>query len=430
MKRIGTALFFFLAIGAALAQDYPAQADHDRRAVRRRRPDRHGGARARRRRWRKALGQHGDRRERRRRRRHASAPSKVANAQARRLHAAAPPHRHGDQRRRCTASCAYDPLNDFEYIGLVTDVPMTHRSRKQGLAAEGPEGAPRLRQGEQGQGHLRQRRHRRGVAPVRPAVHERDPDRLLTVPYKGTGPAMNDLLGGQVDFMCDQTTNTTGQIKGGKVKAYAVTTPKRVAVAARRADARGAGLQGLRGRHLARPLRAQGHAEAGDRQARRRAAGRAARTRPSRQRFADLGAEPVAADKRDARPRSGSTSRPRSTSGRRSSRRPACTPTEQPGRYACASRCATRCSRRCRSRGKCEFAARLGYDGLEIAPFTLSERPAAHRRRARSRRLRGVVEDAAWRSPGCTGCWSSPPACRSAAGRRGPDARRSTSCSA
>src|SRR5205814_8427397 len=51
---------------------------------------------------------------------------------------------------------------------------------------------------------------------------------FLTVPYKGTAPAMNDLLGGQVDFMCDQTTNTTSQIKAGKVKAYAVTSPKRV----------------------------------------------------------------------------------------------------------------------------------------------------------------------------------------------------------
>ncbi len=52
---------------------------------------------------------------------------------------------------------------------------------------------------------------------------------LLTVPYKGTGPAMNDLLGGQVDFMCDQTTSTTAQIKAGKVKVYGVTTLKRVA---------------------------------------------------------------------------------------------------------------------------------------------------------------------------------------------------------
>jgi tripartite-type tricarboxylate transporter receptor subunit TctC len=46
------------------------------------------------------------------------------------------------------------------------------------------------------------------------------------VPYKGTAPAMNDLLGGQVDIMCDQTTNTTGQIEGGKIKAFAVTTLK------------------------------------------------------------------------------------------------------------------------------------------------------------------------------------------------------------
>jgi len=52
---------------------------------------------------------------------------------------------------------------------------------------------------------------------------------FTTVPYKGTGPAMNDLLGGQVDFMCDQTTNTTSQIKGGKVKVYGVTSKQRVA---------------------------------------------------------------------------------------------------------------------------------------------------------------------------------------------------------
>lgn len=51
---------------------------------------------------------------------------------------------------------------------------------------------------------------------------------ILTVPYKGTGPAMNDLLGKQVDIMCDQTTNTTQHIKAGTVKAYAVTSAQRV----------------------------------------------------------------------------------------------------------------------------------------------------------------------------------------------------------
>jgi tripartite-type tricarboxylate transporter receptor subunit TctC len=40
---------------------------------------------------------------------------------------------------------------------------------------------------------------------------------------------MNDLLGNTVDFMCDQTTSTTSQIKAGKVKVYGVTSPKRVA---------------------------------------------------------------------------------------------------------------------------------------------------------------------------------------------------------
>ncbi len=51
---------------------------------------------------------------------------------------------------------------------------------------------------------------------------------MTTVPYKGTGPAISDLLGGQVDLLCDQTTNTTPQIESGKVKAYAVTTAKRL----------------------------------------------------------------------------------------------------------------------------------------------------------------------------------------------------------
>ena len=51
---------------------------------------------------------------------------------------------------------------------------------------------------------------------------------VTTVPFKGTADAMNAILGKQVDFLCDQTTNTTGQIKAGSVKAYAVTSAKRV----------------------------------------------------------------------------------------------------------------------------------------------------------------------------------------------------------
>ena len=51
---------------------------------------------------------------------------------------------------------------------------------------------------------------------------------MTTVPYKGTAPAIADLIGGQIDLLCDQTTNTTAQIEGKKVKPYAVTTLKRL----------------------------------------------------------------------------------------------------------------------------------------------------------------------------------------------------------
>ena len=123
---------------------------------------------------------------------------------------------------------------------------------------------------------------------------------LTTVPYKGTGPAMNDLLGGQVDFMCDQTTNTTGQIKAGKVKVYAVTTPKRVPSLPDVPDDAGVGPRQLRRRRVARAVRAEGHAEAGHRQA--RAALQAALKDPNvKTRFAELGTEPVPVEQGDAR---------------------------------------------------------------------------------------------------------------------------------
>lgn len=53
--------------------------------------------------------------------------------------------------------------------------------------------------------------------------------KMTSVGYKGSGPAMTDLLGGQVDMTCDQTTNTMSHIRSGKIKAYAVTTSKRLA---------------------------------------------------------------------------------------------------------------------------------------------------------------------------------------------------------
>ena len=221
----------------------------------------------------------------------------------------------------------FNPLTDFEYIGLINDVPMTHH-RAAELAGQGLQGVPRLHQGEQGQGDLRQRRHRRRLAPVRHAVHERDPDRpARPCRTRAPAPAMNDLLGGQVDFMCDQTTNTTAQIKGGKVKVYGVTSRKRVASLPDVPTLRRAGPEGLRGRHLARPVRAQGHAQAGDRQAGRRAAG-ALKDADVKQALRRPGRRRLSGRTRRRPRRCRRTSRPRSTSGGRSSRRPASTPTE------------------------------------------------------------------------------------------------------
>jgi tripartite-type tricarboxylate transporter receptor subunit TctC len=121
----------------------------------------------------------------------------------------------------------YDPLNDFEYIGLVAEVPMTLIARHDFPARDFKEFLAYVR--------VNNKKVTLANAGIGAASHlcgllfmSAIQTEFTTVPYKGTGPAMNDLLGGQVDFMCDQTTNTTGQIKGGKVKVYGVTSPQRV----------------------------------------------------------------------------------------------------------------------------------------------------------------------------------------------------------
>jgi tripartite-type tricarboxylate transporter receptor subunit TctC len=123
---------------------------------------------------------------------------------------------------------AYDPQADFAPIGLVTSVPMTIIARKdfepntlQELIDYVKANAETVTYANAGIGAAS---HLCGMLFMS-AIDTP----LVTVPYQGTGPAMTDLIGGQVDFMCDQTTNTTGQILGGEVKAYAVTSPERLA---------------------------------------------------------------------------------------------------------------------------------------------------------------------------------------------------------
>jgi tripartite-type tricarboxylate transporter receptor subunit TctC len=121
----------------------------------------------------------------------------------------------------------FDPLSDFEYIGLINDVPMTLIARGNFPAKDFKEFLSYVKANKDKVSYanagIGAASHLCGMLLM--SAMQVD---VLTVPYKGTAPAMNDLLGGQVDFMCDQTTNTTSQIKGGKVKVYGVTSPKRV----------------------------------------------------------------------------------------------------------------------------------------------------------------------------------------------------------
>ncbi len=121
----------------------------------------------------------------------------------------------------------YKPLNDFEYIGLVADVPMTLIAKSTFPANNYKELITYLKANRDkvtyANAGLGAASHLCGLLFM--SAIQTD---LTTVPYKGTGPAMNDILGGQVDLMCDQTTNTTSQIKSGKVKVFGVTTKTRV----------------------------------------------------------------------------------------------------------------------------------------------------------------------------------------------------------
>jgi tripartite-type tricarboxylate transporter receptor subunit TctC len=125
----------------------------------------------------------------------------------------------------------YDTLGDFEYLGMVNEVPMTLVGRSTLPASTMPE---LMKWIEANRGKINLANAGLGAASHLCGLLLQQSLKvdMTTVPYKGTAPAMTDLLGGQVDLMCDQTTNTTQQIEGGKIKAFAVTTPKRQTTAA------------------------------------------------------------------------------------------------------------------------------------------------------------------------------------------------------
>ncbi|MBM3507640.1 MAG: tripartite tricarboxylate transporter substrate binding protein BugD [Alphaproteobacteria bacterium] len=121
----------------------------------------------------------------------------------------------------------YQTLNSFAHIGLVTEVPMTIIGRPRlpasdlnGLIDYVKRNAATVTMANAGVGSASHLCGMLFMSQIQQAV--------TTVPYPGTGPAMTDILGDQVDFMCDQTTTTTPQIQTGSVKAYLVTSPNRL----------------------------------------------------------------------------------------------------------------------------------------------------------------------------------------------------------
>ena len=118
-------------------------------------------------------------------------------------------------------------VEEFEYLGLINEVPMVVVG-KPALAANTykeltdwiGQNKGKINMANAGLGSAS---HLCGLM-----LQQQLKTEMTTVPYKGTAPAMTDLIGGQVDIMCDQTTNTTSQVEGKKIKAYAVSTAKRL----------------------------------------------------------------------------------------------------------------------------------------------------------------------------------------------------------
>jgi tripartite-type tricarboxylate transporter receptor subunit TctC len=121
--------------------------------------------------------------------------------------------------------------SDFEYLGMINDVPMTlvgkpslPAANYKDLGAWITANKDKVNLGNAGIGSAS---HLCGLMFQNAIKVD-----MTTVPYKGTAPAMTDLIGGQIDLMCDQTTNTSSQIEGKSIKAFAVTTTKRLSTPA------------------------------------------------------------------------------------------------------------------------------------------------------------------------------------------------------
>ncbi len=121
----------------------------------------------------------------------------------------------------------FDPLKDFEMVGEIADVPMVLVGNKQLPPGNFKDLLPYIKANAStlslANAGIGSASHLCGLL-FQSAIQTE----LTTVPYKGTAPALTDILGGQVNLMCDQTTNIAGQLKAGALKPYAAMQPRRV----------------------------------------------------------------------------------------------------------------------------------------------------------------------------------------------------------
>jgi tripartite-type tricarboxylate transporter receptor subunit TctC len=124
------------------------------------------------------------------------------------------------------ANLKYNPATDFEPIGLVAGTPILIVARKDFPAANLKEFVAKLKDPA-----TKAKQAHAGVGSVSFTTCTLLTSQLkvknIMAAYRGTGPALNDLVGGQVDYMCDQIVNLVSQVKGGAIRAYAIATPER-----------------------------------------------------------------------------------------------------------------------------------------------------------------------------------------------------------
>ena len=124
------------------------------------------------------------------------------------------------------ANLKYDPAKDFTPIGLVAGTPILIVARKDFPAANLKEFVAKVKDpaAKVKQAHA-------GVGSVSfttcTLLTSQLNTKSIVAAYRGTGPALNDLVGGQVDYMCDQIVNLVEQVKGGSIRAYAIATTER-----------------------------------------------------------------------------------------------------------------------------------------------------------------------------------------------------------